>query len=91
MANAMMMAGTRPEWDHMDGWGSSWMWVWGPLMMALFVVFAIWLARTGVGSGGPSDAHRPDPLDRARALLAERYARGEMTTEEYRERVSELH
>ena len=26
------------RWDHMDGWGGGWMWLWGIAMMALFVV-----------------------------------------------------
>jgi putative membrane protein len=29
-------------------------------------------------------------VDRAREILAERYARGELTTEEYRERLEQL-
>jgi putative membrane protein len=33
---------------------------------------------------------RGDPLDRARELLAERFARGELTGEEYRQRLDEL-
>ena len=38
------------------------------------------------------EAPRPPrrPLDSARALLAERYARGELSGEEYRERLDEL-
>lgn len=40
--------------------------------------------------GSASSPTRPDPNDRAREILAERYARGELTTEEYRERVEQL-
>ena len=66
------------------------MWLWGVAMMALFVVLIVWLVRaTTVGS--PS-APSPDrtPNDRAREILAERYARGELSTEEFRERADEL-
>ena len=40
----------------------------------------------GAGGGAPSPAPREDPRARARALLDERYARGEIDTDEYRER-----
>ncbi len=77
------------RWDHMDGWGGGWMWLWGIAMMALFVVLIVWLVRASTGNGAPS-APPKDPTDRAREILAERYARGELTTEEYRERVEQL-
>jgi putative membrane protein len=34
--------------------------------------------------------HQPSGMDRARDILAERYARGEITGEEYRERLEQL-
>jgi len=79
--------------DHMGGWGGGWMWLWGVAMMVLFVVLIVWLVRASAGPGGWSGSSGPsprDPADRAREILAERYAKGELTTEEYRERVSEL-
>lgn len=76
-------------WDHMNGWGGGWMWLWGLAMMILFVVLLVWLIRSSVSPGGPGPATR-DPADRAREILAERYAKGELSTEEYRERISEL-
>ncbi len=72
---------------HMSGWGGGWMWIWGVLMMALFWVFVVWLVRTTARPGGWAPR---DPADRAREVLAERYARDELSTDEYRERVSEL-
>ena len=79
-------------WDHMNGWGGGWMWVWGVAMMALFVVLIVWLLRAAggesSGAGGPA---RREPNDRAREILGERFAHGDLTPEEYRERVSELH
>jgi putative membrane protein len=75
---------------HMDGWGGGWMWLWGLAMMALFVIFIAWLVRTSAGGFGSSGPPPRDPTDRAREILAERYAKGELSTEEYRERASEL-
>ncbi len=68
-------------------WGGGWMWLWGTLMMVGFVVLIVWLVRAGIGSSGPAPH---DPADRGREILAERYANGELSTEEYRERLSEL-
>lgn len=68
-------------WDHMSGWGGGWMWLWGTLMMISWVAIiavAVWLvlrsSRTDHGSR------------RAREILDERLASGELTPEEYRER-----
>lgn len=86
-----VLADAGDGWDHMGGWGGGWMWLWGLATMVLFVVLIVWLVRA---SGGvPSAAPGPErpPADRAREILAERYARGELSTEEYRERAGELH
>ena len=58
-------------------------------MMILFVVLIVWLVRAVTG-GSSSSTSRPDANDRAREILAERYARGERSAEEYRERVEQL-
>ena len=69
--------------DHMDGGG----WGWGWLMMILFVVVVGLVAWAIVRS----TQHRgPHPHDRAREILAERLASGEITSEEYRERSQHL-
>jgi len=64
--------------DHMAGWG----WGWGLLMLLLVVAvigLVVWLIiRTTQRAGG-------HPRDRAREILAERLARGEITPDEYRE------
>ncbi|MFP5486809.1 MAG: SHOCT domain-containing protein [Acidimicrobiia bacterium] len=78
------------RWDHMDGWGGGWMWLWGIAMMALFVVLIVWLVRAATGGQGTSGPPPNHPTDRAREILAERYARGELTTEEYQERAERL-
>ena len=74
-------------WRHMDGWGGGWMWLWGAATMLLVVLLVVWLVRSIAGSSRP---RRTDPSERARSILSERYARGELSTEEYRERLSEL-
>lgn len=69
---------------HMD-WG--WGWPVGLLVMlawAAAVGAAVWLA---VRASRPA---APGPGERAREILAERYARGEIGTDEYRERLREL-
>ncbi len=76
-------------WDHMGGWEGGWMWFWGFGMMTLFVLLIVWLVR-GVASPVSPGAIPPPPDNRAEAILGERYANGELTTEEYRERVREL-
>jgi putative membrane protein len=59
-------------------------------MMALFVVLIVWVVRAVVGVTNPGETAPRDPVDRAREILAERYARGEISSDEYRERSDEL-
>ncbi len=77
-------------WEHMNGWGGGWMWLWGVVMMVLFVMAIVWLIQAAGGPARPTKDSPTDPAGRARAIVAERYASGELTTEEYRERVNEL-
>jgi putative membrane protein len=65
-----------------DDWGHPWWPLWLLFWAALLGV-AVWLISRRRGRGG-------GPLDRAHELLAERYARGELSGEEYRERRDEL-
>ena len=76
-----------------DGMGG-WMWLWGTaLAVGALVVIAV-LVWTVVAAG----AHRraPEPVasvtatPAARRILDERYARGELDTKEYRERIQTL-
>ena len=73
---------------HMNGWESGWMWLWGVAMIALFVTLIVGLLRTSGAATPKSSPERP-PMERAREILAERYARGDLTTEQYRERITE--
>ena len=80
----------------MWGYGYEWMWLFGPLMfigVVLVVVVIVWVVTgrrwtevRGTGPVAPAGTTKPTP----RQILDERYARGELTTEEYRERVKVL-
>jgi putative membrane protein len=75
-----------PGWDG-EHWGSGW-WVWRLGMFLLwFVVIGLlffWCRRWGWRRWEPS------PMERAKGILAERFARGEISAEEYRARMEEL-
>lgn len=88
--HSLLAAANNDRWDHMDGWGGGWMWLWGIAMMALFVVLTVWLVRAATAGQASSGPPPSQPLDRAREILAERYARGELTIDEYRERTEHL-
>lgn len=88
VAGVALIADAGDGWGHMHDWGGAWMWLWGLAMMILFGLFLVWLVRSVASSSDGS--RRADPTDRAREILAERFARGELSIEEYRERVSEL-
>ena len=62
-----------------DGWWPLWLLFW--VAIAAAFVWFLW-RRWGKPRG--------DGLDRARELLAERYAKGELTSDEYRERLAQL-
>ncbi|HEY0697274.1 MAG TPA: SHOCT domain-containing protein [Micromonospora sp.] len=69
--------------------GNGWVWPMGGMMigllvLALVVIGLVWLIA------GYGRRRVPDGRDTARDTLAERYARGELDTEEYRRRLDEL-
>lgn len=75
------------------GWGGFGLgWLFGPifslvwLAVIAFVVWLVWRNR-GAGWGRWSAV---SATQRARDILAERYARGEISTEEYRDRLEQL-
>ena len=78
------------------GWGYGWHgFFWAPLMLVvwigLLVAFAWLITRGWWAHGGPragTTASRGS--ERAKEILAERYARGEISTEEYWERRDQL-
>jgi putative membrane protein len=65
-----------------DDWGHPWWPLW-LFFWAALIGTAVWLILR-------RRDRRPDPLDRARELLAERFARGELSGEDYRARLDEL-
>jgi putative membrane protein len=82
--------------DHM-GWddGSSWVMVGVMIIVAVAVVGAVvwaivFASRSTGPSGTPAPTTSPSQQPTARLLLDERYARGDIDTEEYRERRSAL-
>ncbi len=71
-------------WDP-GGWGGNW-WIWRLVMFLFWIVFVavvVWFVRRNW-------YHDPSGLNRARGILAERYARDEISAEEYRERLDNL-
>jgi putative membrane protein len=74
---ASLIAGS--DWDH----GGLWWFPFGVLWLVLLGT-AIWLVVRAVRRGERSG------VAGAKGILAERYARGELTGEEYRERLEEL-
>ena len=56
------------------------------LAMASLVVVIVWAVRALRNDGGPGATHPGD----ARRILDERYARGELSAEQYRQQVAEL-
>lgn len=79
--------------------GTGWAWLFGLLLFASLTLLVIVVARlmgggiSRTGSGGPrsnDEASRSSGDERAREILRERYARGELTTEEYQERLRNL-
>ncbi len=91
-ASLLAVLAQDDRWGGHMGWdGSWWMAVWGTLMMGGFVLVAIWLIRSTVDArGGDDSGPDEDPFASARRILAERYARGELATDEYRERLDQL-
>ncbi len=75
------------------GMGMGWMWLFWLLMIAGVVVLVVVAVRAiggGVTPRGGRAGGAEHERGRARQVLDERYARGEIDTEEYRERLREL-
>jgi putative membrane protein len=77
------------------GMGMGWMWLFWLLLIVGVILLAVVVVRVlggGVTRGAADrDSNRAPPgRSRAREVLDERYARGEITSEEYRERLQGL-
>ncbi len=79
------------------GYGMGWMWLFGLLALVGLVLLVLVIVRASTGGikrnnargathGAPGTGAKSTP----RQILDERYARGELTTEEYRERLATL-
>jgi putative membrane protein len=76
------------DWTIGPGWG----WLFMALLLAGLVLVVVVLVRVLAGgtSGGPAAGAVAAGQQRARQILAERYARGEINTEEYQARLRAL-
>lgn len=76
------------------GMNMGWMWLWGLLLLVgivLLVLVAVRMFAGGGSHGGPYGPPGPYPgKSRARQILDERFARGELTAEQYREQLKVL-
>lgn len=95
MITVLAQMGGRYD-DHM-GWDDGSSWVMVAIMIIVMVavvggiVWAIVFASRSTSSSGTHAASTPPPQQpTARLVLDERFARGEIDTEEYRERRSAL-
>jgi putative membrane protein len=70
-------------WDNGNGWHGSLWWIVFPilwLMIAALVVALLWRRDRGLHDGN----------DSPRRILGERFARGEISADEYRDRLAQL-
>jgi putative membrane protein len=74
--------------------GTWWLWLFGLLVVlgiTLLVVVLVRVLGGGINRSGSAGLGGPPPgPGQARRILDERYARGELSTEEYREHLQEL-
>jgi putative membrane protein len=73
-----------------NGMGMGWVWLfWLLLLVGIALVVVVAVRAIGGGGTRGQDSGRREP-SRARQILDERYARGDLTTEEYQERLRAL-
>lgn len=73
------------------GMGMGWGWLfWLLMVVGLILVVVVAVRALGGGITGGAGGDRPPARSRARELLDERFARGDLTIEEYRERLQTL-
>lgn len=82
MIGTLALLANDGRWGHMDGWNGGWMWLWGTVMLLTWVAVLGGVAWLLLRQGRDM---RPES-GRARQVLDERLASGEITPEEYRER-----
>jgi putative membrane protein len=77
-------------WGHMEGWGAGSLWLLGVATIVLVGLLGAMSVRAGAGVARLAGGDSRHPEYRGREILGERYARGELSTDEYRERIDEL-
>ena len=77
-------------WGYGDGPG--WMWLLGLLLVAGIALLVVLIVRLSAGSGrgGPPGYGTSSGRTRAREILDERFAKGELTADQYREQLRVL-
>jgi putative membrane protein len=75
--------------DHMGGWNWAFMSVSMVIFWGLLIIGIMLLVRY-FGASGPARAGSPTSRATAEELLAERFARGEIDEQEYRQRLDVL-
>ncbi|MFA8439801.1 SHOCT domain-containing protein [Pueribacillus sp. YX66] len=76
-------------WNNEHHWGSYFPMMMGAgIMMLVFCGLVIWLVIYAIRRLSPNE--RPNHVDSAVDILRQRYAKGEIDVEEYRERLKEL-
>jgi putative membrane protein len=75
LPTALVLAEGADRWEH-GGWWPLWLVLWLAVLGTL-----VWLVIRARRNGGDG---------RAKEILAERYARGEISLDEYRERLGHL-
>lgn len=89
---AQTLADGTHDFGHM-GWGNGGWWmmiIWAPIVFIGLVALVIWAVRSTSSPPRGRDDDLANPLDGARRILAERYARGELDSDEYQERLEHL-
>jgi len=87
LSTSVLTIAQSGHWSDGEPWDNGWWLVWRFSMLLLFVVvigFVFWWARRS------SWRREPTGAERARDILAERFARGEISAEEYRERLEQI-
>ena len=72
--------------------GNDNMWIWGPLLLIVWLALAVivtWLVIRLI-NGRAGAAPESPGAEWARGRLAQRHAKGEISTEEYNERLAKL-
>lgn len=82
-------------WGMGNGWGMGAMWFFWPLLILGIVLLVVFLVRQTTRTPGAGGGSAPPPggepgQSRAREILDERYARGEIDDEEYQQRLRHL-